>query len=138
MCNLVQVGFHSASSCLKNVRLLKTNLFSNFHVRSDPRLSTHTTLSTMNGDPESFVSDVINATDISNVAVRECEQAAVDAMAQSTLYQILTGVFAGLSLILMVVTIWVLVARRSGHSAPIPQIQGGFSLGSLGSMMSTS
>jgi hypothetical protein len=61
-----------------------------------------------------------------------------DAMSQTTMYQILTGVFAGLSLILMVVTIWVLVARRSGHSAPITKIQGGFSLGSLGSMMSTS
>lgn len=61
-----------------------------------------------------------------------------DVQSQQLMYQILTGIFAGLSLIMLIVTIWVLVARRSGRSAPIPSIQGGFSLGSLGSMMSTS
>ena len=71
-------------------------------------------------------------------AVNDADQALEDAAAQTTLYQILTGVFAGLALILVIVTIWVLAARRSGHSAPIQSIQGGFSLGSLGSLMSTS
>jgi hypothetical protein len=61
-----------------------------------------------------------------------------DVESQRMMYQIFTGIFAGLSLILLIVTIWVLAARRSGHSAPIPAIQGGFSFGSLGSMMSTS
>ena len=57
---------------------------------------------------------------------------------ETTLYQILTGVFAGLSLILIIVTVWVMLARSTGRQSPIQSIQGGFSLGSLGSMMSTS
>jgi len=68
----------------------------------------------------------------------QCKKATEDVASQNTMYQILTGVFGGLALILMIVTIWVLAARKSGHSAPIPAIQGGFSLGSLGSLMSTS
>lgn len=53
------------------------------------------------------------------------------------LYQILTGVFGGLALILTITTIWMLVARRSGRTAPAQSIQGGFSFGALGSLMST-
>lgn len=53
------------------------------------------------------------------------------------LYQILTGVFAGLALILMGAMIWLLIARQSGRSQPAQSIQGGFSLGALGSLMST-
>ncbi len=55
-----------------------------------------------------------------------------------TMYQILTGVLGGLALILMITTLWLIVARKSGHVAPAPSIQGGFSLGNLGSLMSTS
>lgn len=57
---------------------------------------------------------------------------------ETLMYQILTGVFAGLSLILIIVTIWVMVARRSGRQGPAPAIQGGFALGDLGELMSTS
>lgn len=90
-------------------------------------------------------------TDISSAtaaATAAADAAAADAAAvadaldegakQVTLFQILTGVFAGLALILMCVMIWLLVARGSGRSQPALEIQGGFSLGSLGSLMSTS
>lgn len=54
------------------------------------------------------------------------------------IWQILTGVFSGLSLILLGVLLWVSISRSSGRSKPAPDIRGGFSLGSLGALMSTS
>lgn len=76
----------------------------------------------------------MSSVDASNTGMDPKVQPNADPM----MYQILTGIFAGLSLILIVVTVWMMIARRTGRSAPIPQIQGGFSLGSLGAMMSTS
>ena len=59
-------------------------------------------------------------------------------MDTTLLFQILTGAFAGLALILLGVTIWLGMAKSTGRRAPIPELQGGFSLAALGSLMSTS
>ena len=79
-----------------------------------------------------------NSNDVMNAATDAVDNVTDAVDKETTLYQILTGVFAGLSLILIVVTIWVLAARKSGRTQPVDSIQGGFSLGALGSLMSTS
>lgn len=53
------------------------------------------------------------------------------------LYQVLTGIFGGLALLLAVGMIWLLAARKSGHSQPAPKIRGGFSLQSLDRLLTT-
>lgn len=56
---------------------------------------------------------------------------------EADLYQVLTGVFGGLALLLAVAMVWLLAARKSGHSQPAPNIRGGFSLQSLDRLLTT-